>query len=397
MRKTFRPDRFLAKKKESKIKDYSLLSEEEKLSLLREYKKMYELQLMMIEEGIDIECYESTDDYDTSSDIIENVDDIDESVEDSVIEMEIIDLNDTDLNQTEGNIEVEENRTENNNIVTSDTSSVSGNTLRREESSFDYSSFTPYKPKFDDMDLDNNMYDFERSNVATSEADEYVEKYQLKVKPYSSLKTSQDGRFKYSDSYIATKEKVNIPYFNILIVLFSVITFGINIAGAVHYFNVFDYVDCVYNLVFAISAFVLFLSAITKNNSVIKYAYIGVIVSFAVDVVIFAIERYQDYLYMVISPEKSSDKIFGIVLLITLVTRYVLFIMSMIYLSTKNSKLLYPSAIVGALATVAACVCVYFEVVNDSMVFYYDMIPASVAMITYLLSLIFVCFERENR
>ena len=75
----------------------------------------------------------------------------------------------------------------------------------------------------------------------------------------------------------------------------------------------------------------LFLSAITKNNSVIKYAYIGVIVSFAVDVVIFAIERYQDYLYMVISPEKSSDKIFGIVLLITLVTRYVLFIMSMIY------------------------------------------------------------------
>jgi hypothetical protein len=241
------------------------------------------------------------------------------------------------------------------------------------------------------------MYTFNGRNMSTSNSDEYVEKYQMKSKPHVSLKTSQDGRYKYSDSYIATKEKKNIPYFNILVVLFSIASFTIYVAGTVHYFNAFEYMDCILNLVCGIGAFLIFLSAITKNKTILKYSTISVICIFVVDVVILSITKYSDFLYMIISPEKPDDVTFGVISLVGMILKYVFMIMIFACFRTESKKLMYVSTFVGLIASAFACVNMYFENVRETLVMYYDILPGSLAIALFIVSLIFSGYERINR
>ena len=460
---------FLAKKKESKIKDYSEMSEEEKLELLAEYKKLYQLQNILKEQGISFEdnklvidetvpssditekyiaisnsdevefendetdintedeIKEDTTEVETEDEIeieVEEVieaeaeDEIEVEVEEVIetetedenevevedeIDVDIVMIDGTDIDfkheeiveVSEGKEVLEENYTsiDNDNKVVES----SNNRTNTKSDAFEYSTFTPYKPKFDSLDLDNNMFAFSDTKIETASDGEYVEKYQMKSKPHKSLKTSQDGRYKYSDSYIATKSKKIIPVFNILVVLFGIISLAVSVTGMVYCFDKFQYTECVLNLVFAISSFMICLSAVSKDEGISKISGFTVIGALLVDIIIAALAKYQDYLYMIVSTENTSDRITGIIMLVSLVFKYAFFISMFIYFSKKDKKVLYTSVVIGVISVIIAFIIMIMDINNNNIIKYYDVIPAAIAIIAYQCSLVFSGIEREKR
>ena len=210
---------YLAKKKESKIIDLSILNENEKLALLELYKREYERthpndkKIMATEdaddndqtsdvsnlddESLDKESEMQIEDVDPQEENIESQetklveeDEVEDEIEiyevESVEEDEVIEVMDffeTDSINDESEEETETFETELDedeiemviedpddiqeeltsdtvdDIIREDGIIENGNeSVEARNDAFEYSSFTPYKPKYDDMTLTNNMF-----------------------------------------------------------------------------------------------------------------------------------------------------------------------------------------------------------------------------------------------
>lgn len=441
---------YLAKKKESKIIDLSILNENEKLALLELYKREYERTHPNDKK---IMATEDADDNDQTSDVsnlddesldkesemqIEDVDPQEENIEsqetklveedevqdeieiyevESVEEDEVIEVMDffeTDSINDESEEETETFETELDedeiemviedpddiqeeltsdtvdDIIREDGIIENGNeSVEARNDAFEYSSFTPYKPKYDDMTLTNNMFMSTLPESINVEVDNgYVEKYKMKTNTkQTNVKVTKDGLYKVSDSYNSNKEIVEVPTLRIVSAILAVVALGLFVVQFVYNYEQIVFADYAYDFVYCICGFALLLSIINQANAVNSFKGAMVLVSLGVDFIYRGVGAYQDGLYKVLNPADNNDLIYGILLLVVFLMQYSFFVMCAVATFVEDSKVKKVVLPFGIATSILMIVFICFENVVGVAKYVYDAIPNNTGLIVLVIAL----------
>ena len=441
---------YLAKKKESKIIDLSILNENEKLALLELYKREYERthpndkKIMATEdaddndqtsdvsnlddESLDKESEMQIEDVDPQEENIESQetklveeDEVEDEIEiyevESVEEDEVIEVMDffeTDSINDESEEETETFETELDEDeiemviedpddiqeeLTSDTVDYiiredgiieNGNeSVEARNDAFEYSSFTPYKPKYDDMTLTNNMFMSTLPESINVEVDNgYVEKYKMKTNTkQTNVKVTKDGLYKVSDSYNSNKEIVEVPTLRIVSAILAVVALGLFVVQFVYNYEQIVFADYAYDFVYCICGFALLLSIINQANAVNSFKGAMVLVSLGVDFIYRGVGAYQDGLYKVLNPADNNDLIYGILLLVVFLMQYSFFVMCAVATFVEDSKVKKVVLPFGIVTSILMIVFICFENVVGVAKYVYDAIPNNTGLIVLVIAL----------
>lgn len=441
---------YLAKKKESKIIDLSILNENEKLALLELYKREYERthpndkKIMATEdaddndqtsdvsnlddESLDKESEMQIEDVDPQEENIESQetklveeDEVEDEIEiyevESVEEDEVIEVMDffeTDSINDESEEETETFETELDedeiemviedpddiqeeltsdtvdDIIREDGIIENGNeSVEARNDAFEYSSFTPYKPKYDDMTLTNNMFMSTLPESINVEVDNgYVEKYKMKTNTkQTNVKVTKDGLYKVSDSYNSNKEIVEVPTLRIVSVILAVVALGLFVVQFVYNYEQIVFADYAYDFVYCICGFALLLSIINQANAVNSFKGAMVLVSLGVDFIYRGVGAYQDGLYKVLNPADNNDLIYGILLLVVFLMQYSFFVMCAVATFVEDSKVKKVVLPFGIVTSILMIVFICFENVVGVAKYVYDAIPNNTGLIVLVIAL----------
>lgn len=441
---------YLAKKKESKIIDLSILNENEKLALLELYKREYERthpndkKIMATEdaddndqtsdvsnlddESLDKESEMQIEDVDPQEENIESQetklveeDEVEDEIEiyevESVEEDEVIEVMDffeTDSINDESEEETETFETELDedeiemviedpddiqeeltsdtvdDIIREDGIIENGNeSVEARNDAFEYSSFTPYKPKYDDMTLTNNMFMSTLPESINVEVDNgYVEKYKMKTNTkQTNVKVTKDGLYKVSDSYNSNKEIVEVPTLRIVSAILAVVALGLFVVQFVYNYEQIVFADYAYDFVYCICGFALLLSIINQANAVNSFKGAMVLVSLGVDFIYRGVGAYQDGLYKVLNPADNNDLIYGILLLVVFLMQYSFFVMCAVATFVEDSKVKKVVLPFGIVTSILMIVFICFENVVGVAKYVYDAIPNNTGLIVLVIAL----------
>ena len=441
---------YLAKKKESKIIDLSILNENEKLALLELYKREYERthpndkKIMATEdaddndqtsdvsnlddESLDKESEMQIEDVDPQEENIESQetklveeDEVEDEIEiyevESVEEDEVIEVMDffeTDSINDESEEETETFETEldedeiemvieDPDDIQEELTSDTGDDIIREDGiiengnesvearndAFEYSSFTPYKPKYDDMTLTNNMFMSTLPESINVEVDNgYVEKYKMKTNTkQTNVKVTKDGLYKVSDSYNSNKEIVEVPTLRIVSAILAVVALGLFVVQFVYNYEQIVFADYAYDFVYCICGFALLLSIINQANAVNSFKGAMVLVSLGVDFIYRGVGAYQDGLYKVLNPADNNDLIYGILLLVVFLMQYSFFVMCAVATFVEDSKVKKVVLPFGIVTSILMIVFICFENVVGVAKYVYDAIPNNTGLIVLVIAL----------
>lgn len=401
---------YQVKKKEGKVIDLSLLAEEEKLALLELYKTAYEKSFsdgtdsssQQIEESENIvETLTQEDDETALSNNImiapENNDELSEDntvllEEDEQIDITYEDADEEDESAEETTSERDEERYRYIAENTVKLEDVQGNNDASQKGSFEYSSFTPYKPKFDDMELNNNIFSTDDSMGGIKvdmSASTNVEKYEMKSKNKnkSNFKTSKDGRYKIADSYSVSKEKVEIPFLKIITIVFSVLALGVFVTQFVYHYDEAVLKSYCNDFVFGLATLAIFMS--TMNNSLLSFKGVTFFIALCVDFFVIGIEAYKDGLYRILNPELENDFIYGLVMLLTLFAKYIFILLCGIYSMKKKDVLHNVINILGIILCITIIVFIGLSSKCNELVWYYDKIPENAGLLLFVISAVF--------
>lgn len=442
---------YLAKKKESKIIDLSILNENEKLALLELYKREYERTHPNDKKII---ATEDSDDNDQTSDIndiddesldnksemqIEDVEPQEENIEsqetklleeDEVVsEIEIHEVESVEedeveemmeSSETDSIIDEVEEETETfeteldeedeiemviedpddiqeeltsdteDDIIRDDGIIENGNeSVETRNDAFEYSSFTPYKPKYDDMTLTNNIFMSTLPESINVEVDNgYVEKYKMKTNTkHTNVKVTKDGLYKVSDSYNSNKEIVEVPTLRIVSAILAVVAIGLFVTQFVYDYEQIIFADYAYDFVYCICGFALLLSIINQANAVNSFKGVMVLVSLGVDFIYRGVGAYQDGLYKVLNPADNNDLIYGILLLVVFLMQYSFFVMCAVATFVEDSKVKKVVLPFGIVTSILMIVFICFENVVGVAKYVYDAIPNNTGLIVLVIAL----------
>lgn len=381
---------YLAKKKESKIIDYSNFTYVEKVKLLEFYKQRYEeLQNQSHEEESSANDealleskIENNDEDFTVPDLCETVDSSDDS-EDSKIEEE--------YNEIEMVIE------ETNNTNSLSNSSVTNDTNNSKDSAFEYSSFTPYKPTYDNLNLNSNIFSMDLDTgmkMEVAKVGDKVEKYQ-REKKNTNYKSTKDGNYKVSDVYSSSKEKYELPIIKVIVVAFALLALAISVAQFVDNYNNMKLTSYIVDFGYALLSLLILVSVLTKSDIVGTFKGIALFVAVGFDFIFVGVSQYQDNLYKVLNPSKDNEEVFAILILLSVLFKYIYLLMCGV--KTIIKKNIFKISVVFAVLAVALNIIVFFiQYSNDAIDTTFDMLPATVNIILILIALLAFEFKEKN-
>lgn len=435
-------DLYSAKKKENKITDLSTLSEAEKIALLNAYKQDFENQKasrslsLANEEAIEVDLVDKDREID---DVVEEIDEIVDEIGDVVttlqedgeevleelgdlvkksdvevsgnsnddnkstteennsIKEEILDSNkDEEIEEIEeskyngiplqlinndSTTELEENSNSNNN-------NSSNNSNRKDV--FDYTSFTPYKPKFDDIELNNSLYTMGDMGMKVSvSANEPVEKYVAKTtKGPQNIKLSQNGSYKIADSYSSSKYRMEIPFLKIFIVIFGALSLGLFVTQFMYNYDKVLLTEYLCDMVFALAAFFTFMSAINKSDVVATLQGIALFLCLGLDLIFNGIEGYQRGIYMIVSPDGVENALFGTIFVVALVCKYAFILIAAISSLIGKQIINRISLWVGIVTAIMVMILFYMEYQIDNITWYYGIVPSFAGLFALIIAII---------
>lgn len=438
-------DLYSAKKKENKITDLSTLSEAEKIALLNAYKQDFENQKasrslsLANEEAIEVDLVDKDREID---DVVEEIDEIVDEIGDVVTTLqedgeevleELGDLvkksdvevsgnsNDDNKSTTEENNsikeeildsnideEIEESKYNgiplqliNNDFTTeleenSNNNNSSNNSNRKDV--FDYTSFTPYKPKFDDIELNNSLYTMGDMGMKVSvSANEPVEKYVAKTtKGPQNIKLSQNGSYKIADSYSSSKYKMEIPFLKIFIVIFGALSLGLFVTQFMYNYDKVLLTEYLCDMVFGLAAFFTFMSAINKSDVIATLQGIALFLCLGLDLIFNGIEGYQRGIYMIVSPDGVENAFFGTILIVTLVCKYAFILIAAISSLIGKQIINKISLWVGIITALMVMILFYMEYQINNILWYYNIVPSFAGLFALIIAIILLENKRTQ-
>lgn len=414
---------YLAKKKENEIIDYSNFTYLEKVKLLEFYKEKYEeLQSHSQNNETVVENksvlnndnndgdfavpVENTKDVETNKDIkdikdIENVE-VTENTE-SIGNIEISEnVEDIEVN---GNFETESSAIENEEyneiemvIEETNKTNISNDTNNHKESSFEYTSFTPYKPTYDNLNLNSNIYSMDLDvglKMEVASADEKVEKYQSK-KNNTNYKSTRDGNYQISDVYSATKEKYELPIVKVFVIAFALLALGISIIQFLGNYENMKLTSYIIDFGYGLLSIFILATVISKSEILSTFKGITLFVAVGFDFIFLGITQYQDNLYNVLNPSKENDVVISILILISVLLKYIYLIMCGVKTIIKKN-IFKVSVVFASLAIVMNIIAFIIQLKNNTLDVFYDVLPGSLNVILILISLMIFEFKDKSK
>lgn len=264
---------------------------------------------------------------------------------------------------------------------------LGNDTTRR--ASFEYTSFTPYKPKYDDMELNNNFFSVDgnmgmkvdvsnKPNVGTYD-------YKLN-KSKSNIKKTNNGAYTIADSYTAASEKKEVSYLNIITVIFSIIGLGIYVTQFIYHYDTLELMKYVCDFCFTISILMIFVSAISKSNILHYVKGITMLLAFGFHFIVVGVEAYQSGLYKLLHQELDYDFVYGVVILAYLVILYVFMILSAVNSMIDKKILAYIADVFGILLVIVLIILMKFSSMSNDLIWFYDKIPNYLGLIIYTIA-----------
>ena len=419
---------YSAKKKEGKIVDLSLLTEDEKIALLELYKSAYEK--MKLDEAKRTNK-DSTIEDSTIEDSDNNESVIEESSNKELVEDEILTDNKESAiaekkTEDEQSTETEDESSDDIEIVYEDeptymddlmgdaSSGVSnygtdsgdevvvanGDKSNRTDA-FEYTSFTPYKPKYEDIELTNDFFNMNTNMGMQVEVSKPTssEKYNLKTKNIkSNVKVSKNGAYTIADSYSATKSKMEIPYLKIGTIVFSILCLICFVTQFLHNFEQAKIMNYFCDFCFMLTILFVFISAITNSNVVNSVKGIGLFLSFGMHFICFGIVGYPDGLYRILNQEAQYDLIYGIVSIAYLVALYVFIFVVGIYSMSGKKAITKFIDIVAVVLVIVAIAMIVFSNLAGKITFFYNILPEHLAIVFFAIATALSCdIEHKDR
>lgn len=430
------------KKKEGKIVDLSLLTEDEKIALLELYKVAYEkLQLEEAKkenEAAAILKAEAENEKVSVEDEINKIDseklsaDEETSQADSEETKETVTTeNQSEESKTEETITTEnqskESKTEDieityedeptymddimGNVVSSGVSNygavaydekvVENGEKSNRSDSFEYTSFTPYKPKYEDIELTNDFFDMNTNMGMQVEVSKSTgsEKYNLKTKnKRSNTKVSKNGAYTIADSYSATKEKIEVPYLKIATILFSVLALGCIVTQFLYNYEQVKFMNYLCDFCFGITVLCIFVSTITASNVVNSFKGIGLFLSFSMHFVCFGIVGYQDGLFRILNQEGKYDLIYGVASIGYLLFLYIFMLAVAVHSMISKKASAKAINIIAVILVIVTAVMLRCSQLTGNITVFYNVLPEYVAIILFVIATALSCnIKRNNR
>lgn len=390
---------YSAKKKEGKIVDLSLLTEDEKIALLELYKVAYE-KMQLEEAKKESEAATISEDEDKVKVDSEKVSVNEKEPEESKSDDIEITYEDepTYIDDIMGDVVSE---VSNYGAAVYDENIVENGEKSNRSDSFEYTSFTPYKPKYEDIELTNDFFNMNTNMGMKVEVSKSTstEKYNLKTKnKRSNTKVSKNGAYTIADSYSATKEKMEIPYLKIATILFSILGLGCVVTQFLYNYEQVLLMNYLCDFCFAITLLFTFISAITNSNVVNSFKGIGLFLSFGMHFICFGIVGYQDGLFKILNQEGKYDLIYGIVSIGYLVLLYLFMLAVAVHsmISKKASaKAINVIAVILVVVTAAMLRC---SQLTGKITVFYNVLPEYVAVILFVIAVALSCnIKKDNR
>lgn len=418
---------YSAKKKEGKIVDLSLLTEDEKIALLELYKVAYEkLQLEeakkeceaaailkaeaenereSVEEEINpIDSEKLSADEEVNQADSEKANTADEEVKEAVTtdnpseesKADDIEITYEDEPTYMDDImgDVVSSGVSNYGTAVYDENIVENGEKSNRSDSFEYTSFTPYKPKYEDIELTNDFFDMNTNMGMQVEVSKSTssEKYNLKTKnKRSNTKVSKNGAYTIADSYSATKEKVEVPYLKIATILFSVLALGCIVTQFLYNYEQVKLMNYLCDFCFGITVLLVFISAITSSNVVNSFKGIGLFLSFGMHFICFGIVGYQDGLFKILNQEGKYDLIYGVASIGYLLFLYIF--MLAVAVNSMISKKASAKAInvIAVILVIVTAVMLRCSQLTGNITVFYNVLPEYVAIILFAIATALSC------
>ena len=403
---------YLAKKKENEIVDYSNFTYYEKVKLLEYYKEKYEeLQsqshnnVSVIEDNATLDDGKD-DDFAVPVEKIESVE-TNKDIENIEVDRNTESIENIEVNENVENIEVKgTSETENSAIeneeyneiemVIEETNktNISNDTNNQKESSFEYTSFTPYKPTYDNLNLNSNIYSMVLDvglKMEVASADEKVEKYQSK-KNNTNYKSTRDGNYQISDVYSATKEKYELPIVKVLVIAFGLLALGMCVIQFLDNYENTRLTSYIIDFGYGLLSVFVLATVISKSEILSTFKGIAIFVAVGFDFIFLGITQYQDNLYNVLNPSKENDAVISILILISILLKYIYLIMCGVKTIIKKN-IFKISVVFASLAIVMNIVAFIVQLKNNALDVFFDILPGSLNVILILISLMIFEFK----
>lgn len=390
---------YSVKKKEGKIVDLSLLTEDEKLALLELYKTAYEKNAAAagekMNEGVNSEVISENDVTALNSDKAEEVSEAENKDTDTFDEIEITYEDDfNNLSDTAGKVsDVSDYRQYTDDVI------LENGEKGKRTDAFEYTSFTPYKPRYEDIDLNNDFFDMNTDmgiKVKVTK-DSNSEKYNMKTKNRrSNVKVSRNGAYTIADSYSATKSKKEIPYLKIATVIFSVLCLVCYVTQFLYNYEQVNFVDYLSDFCFTIAILLIFISVITNSNVVNSLKGIALFVSFGMHFIFFGVSGYQDGLYRILNQKTDYDLMYGIVVIVYLLILYVFILMCAVCSMIGRKGVAKAMIFIGILLVAAAFVMMRYAYVAGTIVVFYNILPEYTAVALFAVAATLSCNIKQK-
>lgn len=413
------------KKKEGKIVDLSLLTEDEKIALLELYKVAYEkLQLEEAKKENEAAAILKADAENEKVSVEDEINKIDSEKLSADEETSQADSEEAKETVTTEN-QSEESKTEDieityedeptymddimGNVVSSGVSNygavaydekiVENGEKSNRSDSFEYTSFTPYKPKYDDIELTNDFFNMNTNMGMQVEVSKSTgsEKYNLKTKNRrSNTKVSKNGAYTIADSYSATKEKIEIPYLKIATILFSVLALGCIVTQFLYNYEQVKFMNYLCDFCFGITVLCIFVSTITTSNVVNSFKGIGLFLSFGMHFICFGIVGYQDGLFRILNQEGKYDLIYGVVSIGYLLFLYIFMLAVAVHSMISKKASAKAINIIAVILVIVTAVMLRCSQLTGNITVFYNVLPEYVAIILFVIATDLSCNIKKN-
>ena len=422
------------KKKEGKIVDLSLLTEDEKIALLELYKVAYEkLQLEEAKkenEAATILKAEAENEKVSVEDEINKIDSEKLSADEETSQADSEEAKETVTTENQS----EESKTEDIEITYEDEPTymddIMGNAVSsgvsnygavaydekivengeksNRSDSFEYTSFTPYKPKYEDIELTNDFFNMNTNMGMQVEVSKSTgsEKYNLKTKNRrSNTKVSKNGAYTIADSYSATKEKIEVPYLKIATILFSVLALGCIVTQFLYNCLLYTsdaadeedkFMNYLCDFCFGITVLCIFVSTITASNVVNSFKGIGLFLSFGMHFICFGIVGYQDGLFRILNQEGKYDLIYGVASIGYLLFLYIFMLAVAVHSMISKKASAKAINIIAVILVIVTAVMLRCSQLTGNITVFYNVLPEYVAIILFVIATALSCNIRKN-
>lgn len=413
------------KKKEGKIVDLSLLTEDEKIALLELYKVAYEkLQLEEAKkenEAATILKAEAENEKVSVEDEINKIDSEKLSADEETNQADSEETKETVTTENQS----EESKTEDieityedeptymddimGNVVSSGVSNygavaydekvVENGEKSNRSDSFEYTSFTPYKPKYEDIELTNDFFNMNTNMGMQVEVSKSTgsEKYNLKTKNRrSNTKVSKNGAYTIADSYSATKEKIEVPYLKIATILFSVLALGCIVTQFLYNYEQVKFMNYLCDFCFGITVLCIFVFTITASNVVNSFKGIGLFLSFGMHFICFGIVGYQDGLFRILNQEGKYDLIYGVASIGYLLFLYIFMLAVAVHSMISKKASAKAINIIAVILVIVTAVMLRCSQLTGNITVFYNVLPEYVAIILFVIATALSCNIRKN-